>query len=235
MSNPSMKIILKYFSLFLSFVMLISVSPSYAAQLKHEFKITCDYDLTLDFCKQASFEIPPFDAKLGNLTALGVTVRNRSTVHFFGQNSTDEVNFLYLNDISWVTIMTQTSSYYTQYNGWGEKQPVAGLIPPYYKITFYYDELFVNILSLKNYVFDYDGQIVSEKILISGMGGVWPTLGGVNSHPLVQISQVLDIGVNFTYEIASVPEPGVWSLMIAGFGFVGGALRRSSRKNYVVG
>lgn len=36
----------------------------------------------------------------------------------------------------------------------------------------------------------------------------------------------LDHGVSYTYSVAGVPEPEAWTLMIAGFGVAGGALRR---------
>ena len=37
------------------------------------------------------------------------------------------------------------------------------------------------------------------------------------------------LGTNTVYSVSDVPEPATWALMIAGFGMVGGALRRQER------
>lgn len=46
-------------------------------------------------------------------------------------------------------------------------------------------------------------------------------------HPTTQVHRVIANGL--TAQVAAVPEPATWAMLIVGFGFVGGAMRRGNR------
>lgn len=64
-----------------------------------------------------------------------------------------------------------------------------------------------------------------------GVGSGWNgSFNGAVDHVLVDFGRVGATGVSTNFEVseatAAVPEPATWAMMIAGFGLVGGAMRR---------
>jgi hypothetical protein len=67
----------------------------------------------------------------------------------------------------------------------------------------------------------------------SGSFTVWHAISDLGARPLVFSSRaqgdfvVSSLTVSGRYDLGGVPEPGAWSLMIAGFGLAGAMLRRT--------
>ncbi len=55
----------------------------------------------------------------------------------------------------------------------------------------------------------------------------WQGLSGVRFEQLAQGSEYLSFD-NVTYNVAAVPEPATWAMMLGGFGLAGASMRRRS-------
>lgn len=63
----------------------------------------------------------------------------------------------------------------------------------------------------------------------SALTGIYATLNGTQlaqTRPMVATSALMVEGFNEIETIAFVPEPATWAMMIAGFGIIGGTMRR---------
>ena len=82
------------------------------------------------------------------------------------------------------------------------------------------------------------GHVAPFGALVGRIGGVYQTLGANFSGPAWNSGTLelfywdtfsLDNSGEIAFNIAAVPEPASWALMIAGFGLVGGAMRRRAK------
>jgi hypothetical protein len=81
-----------------------------------------------------------------------------------------------------------------------------------------------NNMSLSDWI--SSGYISGDAIVTSINVGLGSGISAGGTHPHEFVDNIRGDGHDFNFEVAGVPEPASWALMIAGFGGVGAALRR---------